>query len=105
MEAEFDVAKTYIAKLYGDEKTKLTTTKLFFEHCEVLKAGVVNLYSLIYPLANFKSKIYPKIIFIFSLLQMPIVICKSVSFLLTKFTLKAVQIYPQGVNLAQVENL
>ena len=41
VEAEFDVAnvaKTYIAKLNGNEKTKPTTTKLLFEHCEALKA-------------------------------------------------------------------
>ena len=38
VEAEFDVAKTYVAKLNGDEKTKPTTTKLLSEHCEALKA-------------------------------------------------------------------
>ena len=59
------------------------------------KPGVANLYSLIYHLANFKSKIYPPNFFIFSLLQMPIVIGKSVNFLLTKFTPKAGQIYLQ----------
>ena len=32
VEAEFDVIK-----INGDEKTKLTTTKLFSEHCEALK--------------------------------------------------------------------
>ena len=37
VEAEFDVAKTCIAKLNGN-KTKPTTTKLLFEHCEALKA-------------------------------------------------------------------
>ena len=52
-------------------------------------AGVLNLYSLIYPLANFKSKIYPQIFFIFSLLQIPIVIGKNLNFLPTKFTSKA----------------
>ena len=31
-EVEFDVAKTYIAKFSGDEKTKPTTTKLVSEH-------------------------------------------------------------------------
>ena len=36
--AEFDVAKTYVAKFNGDEKTKQTTTKLLSEHCEALKA-------------------------------------------------------------------
>ena len=35
---------------------------------------------------------------------MPIVIGKSVNFLQTKFTSKAGQIYPQGVNLLPVEN-
>ena len=40
--------------------------------------------------------------FLFSLLQMPIVTGKSVNFLLTKFTPKAGQIYPQGVNLRVV---
>ena len=38
VEAEFDVAKRYVAKLNGDEKTKPTTTKLLSEHCEALKA-------------------------------------------------------------------
>ena len=38
VEAEFDVAQTYVAKLNGDEKTKPTTTKLHSEHCEALKA-------------------------------------------------------------------
>ena len=37
VETEFVVAKTYIAKLIGDEKTKPTTIKLFSEHCEALK--------------------------------------------------------------------
>ena len=34
---------------------------------------------------------------------MPIVVGKSVNFLLTKFTPKAGQIYPQGVNLTPVD--
>ena len=38
VEAEFDVAETYVAKLNGDGKTKPTTTKLLSEHCEALKA-------------------------------------------------------------------
>ena len=38
VETEFDVAKTYVAKLNGDEKTKPTTTKLLSEICEALKA-------------------------------------------------------------------
>ena len=38
VEAEFDVAKTYITKFNGDEKTKPTTTKLLSEHCKALKA-------------------------------------------------------------------
>ena len=38
VEAEFDVAKTYVATLSGDEKTKPTTTELLSEHCEALKA-------------------------------------------------------------------
>ena len=37
VETEFDVAKTYVAKLNGDEKTKPTTTKLLSENCEALK--------------------------------------------------------------------
>ena len=38
VKAEFEVAKTYVAKLNGDEKTKPpTTTKLLSEHCEALK--------------------------------------------------------------------
>ena len=38
VEAEFDVAKTYVAKFNGDEKTKPITTKLISKHCEALKA-------------------------------------------------------------------
>ena len=38
VEAECDVAMTYVATLKGDEMTKPTTTKLFSEHCEALKA-------------------------------------------------------------------
>ena len=38
--AEFDVAKTYIAKFNGDEKTKPTTIKLLSEDCETLKPTV-----------------------------------------------------------------
>ena len=38
VEAEFDVAKTYVAKFNSDEKTKSTTTKLLSEHCEASKA-------------------------------------------------------------------
>ena len=37
MEAQFDVAKTNVAKFNGNEKTKPTTTKLLSEHCEALK--------------------------------------------------------------------
>ena len=37
VEAQFDIAKTYIEKLNSDEKTK-PTTKLFCDHCEALKA-------------------------------------------------------------------
>ena len=37
VEAEFDVARTYVAKFNGDEKTKPTTAKLFSEYCEALK--------------------------------------------------------------------
>ena len=37
VKAELDVVKTYVAKCNGDEKTKLTTTKLLSEHCEALK--------------------------------------------------------------------
>ena len=36
-EAEFDVAKTYIAQFNGDEKTKPTTAKLLSEHCEAFR--------------------------------------------------------------------
>ena len=49
------------------------------------RAGVLDFYSLIHPLVNFKSKIYPPNFFLSSLLQMPIVISKSVNILLTKF--------------------
>ena len=40
VEAEFDVAKTYVAQFNGDEKTKPTTTNQtkLSEHCEALKA-------------------------------------------------------------------
>ena len=38
IEAEFDVAKMYVANFSGDEKIKLTTTKLLSEHYEALKA-------------------------------------------------------------------
>ena len=34
--AKFDVAKTYVAKLNGDKKTKPKTTKLLSEYCEEL---------------------------------------------------------------------
>ena len=36
MEPEFDVAKTYVAKLNVDEKTKPKTAKLLSGHCEAL---------------------------------------------------------------------
>ena len=62
------------------------------------RARVLNLYSLIYLWANFKSKIYPPRFFIFSPLQMPIVIDKSVNLLLTKFTRNLGQIYPPVKN-------
>ena len=35
---QIDVAKTYVAKFSGDEKTIPTTTKLLSEYCEALKA-------------------------------------------------------------------
>ena len=38
VEAEFHVAKTYIANFSSDGKIKLTTTKLLSEHYEALKA-------------------------------------------------------------------
>ena len=38
VQAEFDAAKAYVAKLNGDKKAKPTTIKLFSEHCEALKA-------------------------------------------------------------------
>ena len=38
VEAKFDVAKTYFAKLNGDEKIKPPTTKFISEHREALKA-------------------------------------------------------------------
>ena len=38
VEAEFDVAKTDVAKFNGNEKTKPTTTTLLSEHSEALKA-------------------------------------------------------------------
>ena len=36
VEAECDVVKTYVAKFNGNEKTKPTTIKVLFEHCEAL---------------------------------------------------------------------
>ena len=38
IEAEFDVAESYVAKFNDDEKTKPTTIKLLSEHSEALKA-------------------------------------------------------------------
>ena len=38
VEAEFDVARTYVAKLKGDEKTKPIIAKLLSELCETYKA-------------------------------------------------------------------
>ena len=38
MQAEFDIAKRYVAKFNGNEKTKPTTTKILFKHCKALKA-------------------------------------------------------------------
>ena len=38
VEAEFDVAKTYVAKFTGYEKAMPTTSKLLSEHCKALKA-------------------------------------------------------------------
>ena len=37
MEEEFDVAKMYVTKFNGDDKPKMTTTKLLLEYCEVPK--------------------------------------------------------------------
>ena len=39
VEAEFDVAKAYIAKFNGNEKTKPTTTKLLSDRYEALKSN------------------------------------------------------------------
>ena len=61
---------------------------------DCVSAGVLNLYSLIYPLANFKSKIFLPNFFMSSLLQMPFVVHKSVNFCLQNFTPKAGQLYP-----------
>ena len=38
VEAEFDVAKTYVENFNGDGKAKPTTTKLLSKHREALKA-------------------------------------------------------------------
>ena len=38
VEADFDVAKTYVAKFNNDAKAYPTTTEFFSEHCEALKA-------------------------------------------------------------------
>ena len=46
----------------------------------VVRAGVLNLYFLVYLLVKFKSEITPQIFFIFSLLQMPIVVGESANF-------------------------
>ena len=61
------------------------------------KTVVLNLYSLIYPLANFKSKIYPQI---FSLLQIPIVVSKNLNFCSQNLPPRQVQ----GANLPPVKN-
>ena len=43
VEAEFYVAKTYVAKLNRNEKTKLTTTKQLSKHCEALKRYLLHI--------------------------------------------------------------
>ena len=43
MEAEFDVAKTYVAKFNDDEKTKPTKTKLLSKHCEAIKGCLLHI--------------------------------------------------------------
>ena len=76
--------KFFCAMLAGDS---------VLDHCSC-RAGALNLYSLIYSLANSNVKFTPKYFLKFSLLQIPIVIGKNVNFLQTKFTPKAGQIYP-----------
>ena len=48
VETEFDVAKTYVAKLNGDEKTKPTTTKLLSENCEAPKQCLLYIRNFLY---------------------------------------------------------
>ena len=38
VKADFDVAKTYVAKFNNDAKTYPTTTEFLSEHCEALMA-------------------------------------------------------------------
>ena len=66
-------------KLYRHKSIKMYRI-ISLLHGVVVGAGVLNLYSLIFFLANFKSEIYPQIFYILSLLQMPIVVGKSVNF-------------------------
>ena len=60
------------------------------------RAGVLNPYSLIYPLTNFKSKVYSPNFFLFSLPQILTAIGKSVNFLLTKVLPRQVKLPPKG---------
>ena len=60
-------------------------------HLDTIKQGFSTFILLFIPWQISKVKFTPKIVFIFSLLQIPIVIGKSVNFFLTKFTPKAGQ--------------
>ena len=86
----------FIVESYPTSNVTLTVF-LLGTQLKQFGVGILNLCFLIYPLENFKSKSYPQIFFIFSLLEMPIVVDKSVSceLLLTKFTPKVGQVYPR----------
>ena len=64
---------------------------MFLDVVEISRSRVHYHYFLIYSLEIFNVKFTFQNIFIFSLLQMPIVVEKSVNLLLTKFTPKASQ--------------
>ena len=64
---------------------------MFLDVVEISRSRVHNHCFLIYYLENFKVKFTFQNFFMFSLLQMPIVVEKSVNLLLTKFTPKASQ--------------
>ena len=66
-------------KLYRHKSIKMYRI-ISLLHGVVVRAGVLNLYSLVYLLVKFKSEITPQTFFILSLLQKPIVVGLSVNF-------------------------